>query len=303
MKLLKKGCVGQDVKSLQAVLNFHMLDAPNPLIVDGIFGPKTKKRTLEFQEEFKLDTDGIVGDLTGAALGTFVESQQHLLIVRTPRYESPGLEGAAPSAPATPPMNVMLPPKLHPYPEDPTRTPDNLFIHFTNHLELGIEGSLEVNITHPLKSKSHKNEINGFAVANMTALWSRKVKDRVSFGLGMGVLHERLLQKERESETKAYLFYRMQLKTFELEWGSGNAFGAPLRVEVQFTPKLMDVYERHRAFCATANFGPELSFLHDRIAIGLGGIGRYCFDGHKQHTLSGIFGASASFRFGPRAHE
>ena len=55
------GCKGQDVRKLQECLG--------GLVVDGIFGRKTKTRVKEFQKNNKLKVDGIVGKNTAHALG------------------------------------------------------------------------------------------------------------------------------------------------------------------------------------------------------------------------------------------
>ncbi len=60
MRTLKKGCRGDDVKTLQRALN---------LSPDGVFGPLTEKAVIEFQRKHSLDADGIVGAKTWAALG------------------------------------------------------------------------------------------------------------------------------------------------------------------------------------------------------------------------------------------
>jgi peptidoglycan hydrolase-like protein with peptidoglycan-binding domain len=38
------------------------------LVVDGIFGPKTRARVLQFQKQAQLGADGIFGPMTGKAL-------------------------------------------------------------------------------------------------------------------------------------------------------------------------------------------------------------------------------------------
>lgn len=81
------GTTGQDVAAVQRLLNYH-LPRPHfaPLVVDGIFGPKTKQRVIDFQrrnrdyltkmpikdaegvERKELAIDGIVGPNTGRVL-------------------------------------------------------------------------------------------------------------------------------------------------------------------------------------------------------------------------------------------
>lgn len=65
MPLLKYGSKGDAVKKLQAALNkkgYH-------LVVDGIFGPKTRATVISFQYSRRLLVDGIVGPQTWGALG------------------------------------------------------------------------------------------------------------------------------------------------------------------------------------------------------------------------------------------
>ena len=58
---------GQDVRALQDVLNFHIRRG-DPLKVDGVFGPKTQTRVVEFQRANGLKADGLVGPKTKAQL-------------------------------------------------------------------------------------------------------------------------------------------------------------------------------------------------------------------------------------------
>ena len=62
--LILEGNIGDDVISLQSLLNTHGYD----LIVDGIFGEKTDQAVRDFQERNDLKVDGIVGPQTKAAL-------------------------------------------------------------------------------------------------------------------------------------------------------------------------------------------------------------------------------------------
>ncbi len=73
-RTLSFGMTGEDVRDLQAALNYH-LRPPNPphtppgnprppLETDGIFGPLTDARVKEFQRLNELTDDGVVGHLT-----------------------------------------------------------------------------------------------------------------------------------------------------------------------------------------------------------------------------------------------
>lgn len=65
-RMISYGSQGQDVADAQQLLNQH--GAAPPLAVDGIFGPKTRWATIEFQKSRGLAPDGIIGPLTWGAL-------------------------------------------------------------------------------------------------------------------------------------------------------------------------------------------------------------------------------------------
>ncbi len=83
-RTLSQGMHGQDVRALQDVLNFHIRRF-EPLKVDGIFGPKTHARVLEFQKANSLKPDGLVGPKTNAQL--FEVTELPVPLVFMPRLE------------------------------------------------------------------------------------------------------------------------------------------------------------------------------------------------------------------------
>lgn len=89
-RLIKQGLQGADVRAVQDVLNFHIRRL-TPLSVDGIFGPLTHARVVEFQKANQLQADGIVGPLTMAKL--FEEEQLPVTLVLAPQQTS-GVGGA-----------------------------------------------------------------------------------------------------------------------------------------------------------------------------------------------------------------
>lgn len=65
MRTLKSGCSGEDVKDIQEKLNKLGYKCGE---ADGIFGSKTKLAVMAFQGAAGLKADGVVGDLTRAAI-------------------------------------------------------------------------------------------------------------------------------------------------------------------------------------------------------------------------------------------
>lgn len=68
--VMLEGKKGKMVSDLQKYLNTVSEKYPGipKLLVDGIFGPKTKISTIEFQKLFNLEPDGIVGQITWETL-------------------------------------------------------------------------------------------------------------------------------------------------------------------------------------------------------------------------------------------
>jgi hypothetical protein len=67
------GSSGQKVRELQSALNALPTIHPR-LVVDGVFGPKTRTRVLEFQKQRNLKVDGVAGPLTWTALIAALEA-------------------------------------------------------------------------------------------------------------------------------------------------------------------------------------------------------------------------------------
>lgn len=62
-RILKHGSRGEDVKKLQKVLNARGL-CPEPIVIDGVFGPTTLTAVKKFQRQAHLHVDGVVGGKT-----------------------------------------------------------------------------------------------------------------------------------------------------------------------------------------------------------------------------------------------
>jgi len=72
----QQGSIGDTVKHLQIMLNY-LGSGQSPLVVDGMFGPKTRARVVEFQQQARLSPDGIVGPITAKALVAAITSSFH----------------------------------------------------------------------------------------------------------------------------------------------------------------------------------------------------------------------------------
>jgi peptidoglycan hydrolase-like protein with peptidoglycan-binding domain len=96
--LLTQGSTGPAVRQVQEALNKTGPSALPKLKEDGIFGPKTRARVVEFQKSRGLVPDGIVGPKTRAALGT--PGGQ-------PGTPTPGGGGGGPSKPIGDPAPVV----------------------------------------------------------------------------------------------------------------------------------------------------------------------------------------------------
>lgn len=65
-RLLRTGSQGEDVRRAQERLNAH--GAEPPLATDAIFGPRTRRATVTFQDGHALGPDGVIGPKTSASL-------------------------------------------------------------------------------------------------------------------------------------------------------------------------------------------------------------------------------------------
>ncbi|HSH93007.1 MAG TPA: peptidoglycan-binding domain-containing protein, partial [Roseimicrobium sp.] len=114
-RLIRQGTQGADVRAVQDVLNFHVRRLA-PLAVDGVFGPLTHARVVEFQKSNQLKPDGIIGPLTMAKL--FEEELLPITLVLTPQQASGtgGRFGIRPPR-LIPPLTLppLTPPLLTPF--------------------------------------------------------------------------------------------------------------------------------------------------------------------------------------------
>jgi hypothetical protein len=288
--VLEKGSTGQEVTNLQVALNSHLPTVCPPLVVDGIFGPKTKARTIEFQKQYELLVDGIVGPQTHQALYTFVQSVYHLLVVSSPVKQtgsfSPGAIGLVP------PLFPRPERKHFPFPVSPRQLP--LFrarpqlLDVTKFLNLSAEIGFEPHFRY--LPKEHKKEFDVTLVGNITHIsWTKPIRDRLMLGLGAGFFFELLLKRHPEFDTSVQVFGKLQL----VEWPRLPKW---LDIPVQLDVRLTKPFLGPRSFSATIGAGPEFSLFRDRLKIAIGTYFQYSVT-KRQHALSFIPGVSINVPF------
>jgi len=99
--VLRNGSSGENVRQLQWLLNYigYYYEFITPvLVVDGRFGPNTENAVREFQRNFGLNPDGIVGPATWNRLYEVFRS----ITASTPRPPEPPLPPQPPTPPPTP---------------------------------------------------------------------------------------------------------------------------------------------------------------------------------------------------------
>lgn len=112
--MMKQGLVGGGVAAVQYALNGAARLAPDwrepPLVVDGIFGPRTFARLVDHQKRRGLTPDGVVGPLTLNALFTraVLRSRVAVEMTASPRASAPTLaaHGFRAGAPRPDPLSL-----------------------------------------------------------------------------------------------------------------------------------------------------------------------------------------------------
>jgi len=85
-RLLSQGATGADVRAAQDALNYQ-IQRDTPLVVDGIFGSKTKARVTEFQTSNNIVVDGIVGPQTESLLFEVTEFSSSVLLLDSAHFQ------------------------------------------------------------------------------------------------------------------------------------------------------------------------------------------------------------------------
>lgn len=143
---LVQGSTGPEVQNLQRALNFQLPEEMPRLVVDGIFGSKTRARLIAFQRRYDLKPDAIVGPKTQAALYSFVVLRPLLQSYSVPlqtRGSMSRLVGdkSLSAMPPLPPLRLPPFPGLKvPFPRNTSFPGFTLEIPSFPHFKLGVPG-------------------------------------------------------------------------------------------------------------------------------------------------------------------
>jgi hypothetical protein len=326
MPELSYGCKGPAVALLQQVLNFHMPFTPPPLVVDGIFGPKTKARTSEFQKLCEVTVDGIVGPQTARKICGYVESRFHLLVV--PRRVAKKRFGAGTIGV----MGLPKPPQRWPFPQSAEQVVQQapipqsaeqvvqqsplpqsaervlqhknkrqdrnsrLMINFENHLRVGAAVSGGGNLPYNFKTRAH--EPTAFLATDLTVAVGLGWKEKFAAEIGGGFLHEMSFGLVDEQEWFAIAYSKLVLKLKETEH-----FEFPFEVQARAA---FPITENERpTFSAAACLGPKIKFGRRGFEAALGF--NICLNysvtreegGDWLHMIGPIYGVTTEIRYGP----
>lgn len=305
MTLLVEGSTGQAVRNAQTALNYHLPDAQPPLVVDGIFGPKTKARVLQFQRENDyLKVDAIIGPRTSEALYTFVDFSFHIITVTTRDGGGDTREGAAPfrwprpgkdwpriDPPLLPRIPFKFPKIVPPVPGlllgRPRLKLDPLFLFLRKRLKfdlgMGMEASIQKNVT----TGAVDADIVVLADGKLT-VWSKPINRHLSFSGGGGIVVEHRLVPNPTTAISGYVFAKAEIKPFK---AIGPFDIAKIEAGLQFGGAL-GPNRPPPDLTVSVCVGPEVAALKGKFTFGAGICGEYATDG-RRHVFGGKKGLFA----------
>lgn len=298
MAILVQGSTGQEVKNLQTALNYHMSNALPPLKVDGIFGPKTHARVVQFQTLYCPEVDprdrGIVGPITHRALYCFVECSHHLVTVNygrdtsksfvrgnllavrdTPSSPSPSLLPPLPRLQlAFPPAPPPLPPILRP----PRLEIDPRLLLLARITKFELEAGQQTTFTKNPDTSQAERPVAVFADLK-GIIWSKPLGKFVEVSTGGGmVVEKRLKPTEKDAETSVYIFGKAEVKNI-LKVGPLDL--AKIAAEAQIKPHGREPPD----MSVTVSGGPEVEVFGGKLTFGPGAYLEYKTNG-KEHTFT-----------------
>ena len=306
MAVLVSGSTGQEVKNLQTALNYHLPTLMPRLNVDGILGPKTHARVMQFQTKFGLKPDGIVGPLTQRALFTFVDCFHHLLTVTETTPKGPfvvranafgltsGPRQNGPSLlPPLPRTQLPFPRSLPPVPgllQAPRLELDPRTLALLRGIKWEIEAGQETSFKTNLGTGKTEREVA--IVGGVTGtVWSKPFGKHVEISAGGGIVVEKRIQPDPQTESKVFIFAKTEVKDL-LKLGPVDL--AKLTAEAQIAGTLGG--KEPPDMSASVGIGPEVEVFGGKVTFGPGAYFQYETNG-RQHIMSGQFKFSGTFHF------
>lgn len=303
MALLIQGSTGQEVKNLQTALNYHLPNALPLLVVDGLFGPKTCARVVQFQTLYCLKVDGIVGPKTCNALYTFVDCSHHLLTVtrNTKKLLARANLRTVGDNPSLPPpfflpplprLQFPFPPRLPPIPpvlQPPRLEIDTRLLFSARITEFELEVGQQATFKSDLKSGNVEHEVALLTDLKGT-IWSKPF-GKLELSAGSGMLVEKRFKPTLDTETSVYVFGKAEVKDI-LKLGPLDL--AKIAAEAQISGKAGT--KEPPDMSTTVSMGPEVELFNGKVTFGTVVYLEYGTNG-KEHTLTSGVKAAGAYHF------
>ena len=292
MALLVQGSTGQEVKNLQTALNYHLPNALPPLVVDGLFGPKTRARVVQFQTLHRLKVDGIVGPETHRALYSFVDCSHHLLtenrdikkLLARANLRAVGDNPSLPSPfllPPLPRLQLPFPPRLPPLPsilQPPRLEIDPRLLLLARITKFELEAGQQTTFKQDLHTGDVEREVALLADLKGT-VWSKPF-GKLELSAGGGVLVEKRFKPTPDTETSVYVFGKAEVKDI-LTLGPLDLAKLAAEAQIGGKPGVKEPPD----MSVTLSAGPEVELFDGKVTFGPGGYLEYKTNG-KEHTLT-----------------
>jgi Putative peptidoglycan binding domain len=272
MATLIQGSVGQEVKNLQTALNYHLPNAAPLLKGDGIFGPRTRERVLQFQNKHQLKADGIVGPKTHGALYCFVRPYAHMFVASYRSDDRASRVMAvrdAPSPARLPPIPRMQLQFPQPFRAPPVLQPPRLEIDprlllLARRTKFELEAGQETSFTTDLGTGKTKREVVLFSDLSGT-IWSQPFGEHVKISAGGGVIVEHRVKPDAHTEAHFYVFTKAEVVDI-LKIGPLDLF--KLEPEAKASGKLGG--NEPPEVSASVSAGPDVEVKAGKVTISVG---------------------------------
>ncbi len=287
LAVLVEGSFGPDVANLQRALNYHLPAALPALVVDGIYGAKTRARLVHFQKKFDLKPDAIVGPKTQRALYSFVTCSHHLLIQDFGRPvvgranafgDGPAL---FPSPSLLPPLPRMQLPFPRPFRVPPVLRPPRLELD-PNLARLIPSRPFEITAGTTMEFKKNDSKVSGFIDLEAN-VWSQPIGENVEVGASTGVGLE---TRVTDGRTEFHMFSIMKAE-FKDILKLRNVDVARLQLEAKLEGKPGS--KEPADMSGTIKLGPTIEVKNGRVTFGFGGYMQYKSNGDTHSLTGGVF--------------